>query len=205
MEYWVEIAKGPWRSTSMTPIFNTNWKNPKMYVWCKFCDFSRNALWHTQATFPRILSQNRQNDLEGQNQLPPFSIPTNSVPTCMVDANMVIPVQICDELWCGQGKVYARTDGQTDRCRQWQYPLGLKWLHIRYFLVSMKGGFHGIATIRRSFEDLSSGILDTFNYLGPSDAIWHWRRHQAITCTNVDLSLVRSIDIHMRVILQEIP
>ena len=34
---------------------------------------------------------------------------------CMFGANLVIPAQICDELLCGQGKVYGQTDGQTDR------------------------------------------------------------------------------------------
>ena len=53
-----------------------------------------------------------------------------------------------------------------------------------------------------------------FNSLWPSDAIW-WHRsgstlaqvmacwHQAITWTNVDLSSVRSSDIHLRAISQE--
>ena len=45
-------------------------------------------------------------------------------------ANLLIPAQICDELSCGQGKVYGRTDGRTDRQterrRQRQYPFGLK-------------------------------------------------------------------------------
>ena len=66
-----------------------------------------------QAKFPRILSQNGQNDLEGQGQWPPFSIPAESIPRCMFGANLVIPPQICDELSCGQGKVYGQRDGQT--------------------------------------------------------------------------------------------
>ena len=33
-----------------------------------------------QATFPRILSQNVQNDMEGQGQWPAFSISTESIP-----------------------------------------------------------------------------------------------------------------------------
>ena len=48
----------------------------------------------------------------------------------MFGANLVNPAQICDELSCGQGKVYGRTDGwtdgQTERRRQQQYPVGLK-------------------------------------------------------------------------------
>ena len=68
-----------------------------------------------QAEFPRILSHNGQNDLEGQGLWPLFSIPTENIPWCMFGANLVIPVQVCDELSCGQGKVYGRTDGRTDR------------------------------------------------------------------------------------------
>ena len=54
-----------------------------------------------QAKFPRILSQNGQNDLEGQGQWLPFSIPAESIPRCMFGANLVILDQICDELSCG--------------------------------------------------------------------------------------------------------
>ena len=63
-----------------------------------------------QVEIPRILSQNGQNDLEGQSQWPLFSIPTESIPWCMFGANLVIPAQICDELSCGQSKF---TDGRT--------------------------------------------------------------------------------------------
>ena len=48
-----------------------------------------------QAEFPRILSQNGQNDLEGQGQWPPFSILAESIPGCMFGANLVILAQIC--------------------------------------------------------------------------------------------------------------
>ena len=50
-----------------------------------------------QAKFPRILSQNGQNDLEGQSQWPPFSIPAESIPWCMFGGNMLIPAQICED------------------------------------------------------------------------------------------------------------
>ena len=74
-----------------------------------------------QAKFPRILSQNGQNDLEDQGQWPLFSIPTESIPWCMFCANLVIPAQICDELSCRQGKVYGRTEeGQRDGQRDGQ-------------------------------------------------------------------------------------
>ena len=57
-----------------------------------------------QVRFPRILSQNGQNDIEGQGQWPPFSIPAASIPWCMCSANLVIPAQICDKLLRGQAK-----------------------------------------------------------------------------------------------------
>ena len=65
--------------------------------------------------------------LEGHGQWPPFSIPAKSIPRCMFGANLVILDQICDELLCGQGKGYGRTDrdrqtdgggGRTDRQTQ---------------------------------------------------------------------------------------
>ena len=68
-----------------------------------------------QGEFPKILSQNGQNDLEGQCQWPPFSIPAKSISGRMFGANLVIPAQTCEELSCGQGKVYGWTDRPTDR------------------------------------------------------------------------------------------
>ena len=53
---------------------------------------------HRQAEFPTILSQNGQNDLEGQGQWPSYSIPSESIPLCMFGADLVIPAQICEEL-----------------------------------------------------------------------------------------------------------
>ena len=100
-----------------------------------------------QAKFPRILSQKGQNDLEGQSQWPPFSTPAESIPVCMFGANLVILAQICDELSCGQGKVYGqtdwwmerwtdrRTDRQTDRYGQRQYPFGLKGQGVKTVMM----------------------------------------------------------------------
>ena len=68
-----------------------------------------------QAKFPGILSQRGQNDLESQGQWPLFSISAGSIPWCMLGANLVIPAQICNELSCGQGKVYRQTTRQTER------------------------------------------------------------------------------------------
>ena len=81
-----------------------------LVILAQICD----DLWHGLVKFPRILSQNDQNDLEDQGQWRLFSKPTESIPGCMFGANLVIPAQICDELSCGQGKVYGQTVGQTD-------------------------------------------------------------------------------------------
>ena len=43
-EFWVKLAKWPWRSRSMTPIFNTSRENPKMNIWGKFDDFNCSPL-----------------------------------------------------------------------------------------------------------------------------------------------------------------
>ena len=55
------------------------------------------------------------------------------IPWCMFGANLVIPAQICDELSCGQGKVYERTDRQTDAGNDntpsaWQGRVGWGWV-----------------------------------------------------------------------------
>ena len=100
------------------PIFNTSWENSKMHIWCKFCYSIANPLKisHRQAKFPRILSQNGQNDLEGQGQWPPFSIPDESFSIWMFGENLVILAKICDELSRGQTKFprILSQNGQND-------------------------------------------------------------------------------------------
>ena len=145
LEFWVKWPKWPWRSRSMTSI-----SIPAESI--LGCTFGANLvilaqiydeLSCRQAEFPRILSQIGQNDLEGQGQWPLFSISTESISWCMFGANLVIPAQIYDELSCGQGKVYGRTDGQTDRRRQRQYPFVLKGqgvkMNCNYDAPSMVG------------------------------------------------------------------
>ena len=80
---------------------------------------------HRQTEFHRILSQNGQNDFEGRGQWPLFSIPAESIPECMFDANFVIPAQIYDELSCGQARFprILRQNGQNDLKGQGQWPL----------------------------------------------------------------------------------
>ena len=85
----------------------------------------RNELSHGQAEFPRIPSQNGQNDLEGQGQWPPFLITAENVPGCMFGANLVIVAQICDELSCEQAEIprILCQNGQNELEGQSQWPL----------------------------------------------------------------------------------
>ena len=55
-------------------------------------------LLHGQAEFPRILSQNSQNNLEGQVQLSSFSTPSESTLWRIFGANLMIITHISDEL-----------------------------------------------------------------------------------------------------------
>ena len=54
----------------MTPIFNTSPEYPRVHVWCKFGDSISvcEDLLSGQIKFPKILSQNSQNDPEVQGQ-----------------------------------------------------------------------------------------------------------------------------------------
>ena len=97
----------------------------------------RYKLSHRQAKFPRILSQNGQNNLECHGQWPPFLIPVKRIPGCMFGANLVIPAETCNKLSRGQGKVYGWTDGRTDRRRQWWwYPFGLKGQGVKMAIAN---------------------------------------------------------------------
>ena len=117
LEFKVKMAKNDLECEGQWPPFSILAQSipgctfgANLVILAQICD----ELWHGQAKFPRIQSKNGQNDIEWQGQWPPFSIPAESIPGCMFGANMVIPVQTCDELSCGQGKFYGRTDGQTD-------------------------------------------------------------------------------------------
>ena len=78
-----------------------------------------------QTKFPRILSQNGQDDLEVQGQRPLFSIPAEKIPGHMFGANLVIIARIFDELSSGQvqfPKILSQ-NGQNDLEGQGQLPL----------------------------------------------------------------------------------
>ena len=118
--------KSPWGSRSMTFIFNTSWEYPRMPVLCKFVDYSPNpwqVIVRKKNVFPKILSENGQNDLEGQGQWPSFSIPAESIPGCMFCANLAILSHIREELSCGQAEVpkSLSQNGQNDLEGQGQW------------------------------------------------------------------------------------
>ena len=108
LQFWVKMAK-------MTLKVKGNYT----YLNCKYGHSNSNMRWViTQAShFPKILSQNSQNYLEGQGQWQLFWT-----------ANLMIPAQICDELSCRLGQVYRRMNRGIDVYihRQRQYPFGLK-------------------------------------------------------------------------------
>ena len=57
--------KWPWRSMSMTSIFNTDWEYPMMHVWCKFGDSSSVTCYHIYIKF-----MVRKTDRHRQRQYP---------------------------------------------------------------------------------------------------------------------------------------
>ena len=131
LEFWVKMAKWPSGSKLRTPIFNTSWENDKMHICRKFGDSNSNPLQVIVWT-----SQNCQNslnvkvkDLHFRHQL----VLAGSIPWCMFGANLLIPAQICDDLSCGQGKIYGRTVRQTERQTQaTTIPLHLKEQWVKW-------------------------------------------------------------------------
>ena len=113
----------PWRSRSMTPIFNTIFENPKMHIWCQFGDANLNPsqvmVWTSQIS--NNYEPNGQNDLDDHGQWPPFSTPAENIMGCMFGANLVIPVQICDKLSHRQAK-FPRILSQNHLEGQGQWP-----------------------------------------------------------------------------------
>ena len=94
---------------------------PNLVILAQICD----ELSSRQVEFPKLLSQNGQNDLEDQGPWPSFSIPDKSIPRCMFGANLVIPAQICDKLLHGQAEFprILSQSGQNDLEGQGQWPL----------------------------------------------------------------------------------
>ena len=66
-----------------------------------------------------------QNDIEGQSQRPPFSIPAESITVCMFGAILMILAQIYDELSRGQAEFpgILNQNGQNGLEGQGRWPL----------------------------------------------------------------------------------
>ena len=97
---------------------------PRCILGAIFVILAQTCVLHGQTEFPRTLSHIGQNDLEGQGQWPSFSIPAESIPWCMLGANLSILAQISDELSCGQAEfpTILRQNGQNDLEGQGQWP-----------------------------------------------------------------------------------
>ena len=95
-----------------------------MHIFCKFGDSSSNPLKVIVRKSWRFLSRNGQNDLEGQCQWPPFSIPAKSIPGYMFGANLVVLAQIYEELSHGRATIprILSQNGQNDLEGQCQWP-----------------------------------------------------------------------------------
>ena len=126
LEFWGKMVKWPWWSISMTPFSISAERKPRGIAGANLVILAQiyYKLSCKQAKFTRILHQNGQNDLEDQGEWPLYSIPAESIPGCMFSANLVIPVQICDELSCGQTKVprIMSQNDQNDLEGQGQWP-----------------------------------------------------------------------------------
>ena len=103
------MSKWHWRSMSMIPTLNTNQENSKIHIWCKFGDC---IIMRTNQISQKCDSKWPKSHRRSM-WMTSISIPAESIPGCMLDTNLVIPAQICEELSCGQGKVYGRTDRRT--------------------------------------------------------------------------------------------
>ena len=109
--------------------------------------------------------------------------------------------------------------GHSESIPQHMYTLSWKESISSHHFFQRKSSFitHHDSEVQSSFKTVTWNSPQQVNSLGPSDVIWRHKsgltlaqvmlvawRHQAITWTNVDISL-RSNGIHLRAILQEIP
>ena len=154
LESWEDMARWPCRSRSMTSIFDIIQENVMMRIWFKCSDSSSNndKLLHRQTKFPITLIQNGQNYLGSPGHSPLFSIPSESILEFMIGANLVIPAQICGELWCVQD-TFSRILSQNPLEGQGQCSLvSIPAQHIPWCMFGTK---LGIPT--QSCNDLSHG------------------------------------------------
>ena len=121
LEFWVEMAKWPWWSRSMTSIFNISWDNTKVHTWYKFDDSSSKSLQGIVWTIQ--ISKN------SEPQWPKWPWSWRSM-ISIFNSSWDYPMMhvwckfgdfssnLLDELSCGHAKVYGETDRRTDRQMQ---------------------------------------------------------------------------------------
>ena len=106
--------KWPWRSRTVSPIFNTSQEYHRMYVWCKFGELAQifDELMRGQTEFHRILSQKGQKDRRSRSMTSIF-ITSQEYPRMHVWSK-------CGDSSSNPWRVIVgtrwslRTDGQTD-------------------------------------------------------------------------------------------
>ena len=157
-----------------------------MPIWCNLVILAQihyKLSWR-QAKFPRILSQNGQNgqnDLEGQCKWPPCSIPSESIPGCMFDANLVILAQIYDESSRGQAEFprILSQNGQNDLEGQCQWPpFSIPIESIPGCMFCAK-----LVILAQIYEELSRG-KPNFLEFEVKMAKWNWRSRSMTSIFN---------------------
>ena len=124
--------KWPWRSRSMTSMFNTSREYPRVHVWCKFGDSSPN-LWRVMARINRIF-------YNSETKWPKWPWRSRSMTPIFKTNRECLMIHV----WCKFGdsssnlwRVMVRTrwnlwtDGPADRRRQRQYPFGLRGQRVK--------------------------------------------------------------------------
>ena len=106
LKFWVEMAKWPWRSWSITPIFIPALGIPRCIFGANLAIVAPiyNKLSHRQAKFLRNLSQIGQNELKDKGQWPLFSKPIERIPGCMFGKILLILAPIHYKLSHRQAK-----------------------------------------------------------------------------------------------------
>ena len=153
LKFWVRMAKVTSKVKVNDLLFQPRW--PQAACLMQICWFQPKSGMSYHAD-KRILSNsepNCQNDLECQGQRHRLSISAGSIPWCMFGANLLIPAQICDELSCGQGKIFGRADRQTDRQTQaTTIPFDLKEHGVKW--TAWEGGYFLLKLEYHSSENL---------------------------------------------------
>ena len=113
------MAKRPWRSRLMPPIFNISCENHKMHIWCKFGDFSSNPL--------KVIGQTRLNSYNSKSKWPKWHWRSKSM-TSIFNTSWEHPRM---HVWCKFGDSYPNLwrvimltsqNGQNDLEGQGQWP-----------------------------------------------------------------------------------